>query len=107
MADQRLFSECADLGELGIFFDLNAPSLIISEVPVEGVELVRSDKINVFFDERYREHVAAYIQMHTPVGVARLILNVDSRNDLHCRSGFRKELYKRLHGIKKPCIFST
>src|SRR6266508_5207740 len=50
-SDHGLASKCTHLGEKWILLDFDSPSLIVGEVPVKRVELVRSEKVDVAFDE--------------------------------------------------------
>ena len=47
--------------------------LVISQVPMEGIQVMESDNVNVFLDEISREEMAAYVEMHSPVAVFRLV----------------------------------
>src|SRR3546814_5944743 len=48
----------ADLGELRVLLDLEAPALVLGEVPVEGVQLEDRHDVDVLLDELDREEVA-------------------------------------------------
>ena len=40
---------------------------------MEGIQVMESNNINVFLDEISREEMAAYVEMHSPVAVFRLV----------------------------------
>src|SRR6478609_2841587 len=56
----------------GIFFDLDAPSLVFGQVPVKIIHLMQGEVVNVLFDKTYREEMTSYIQVHAPVGKTRV-----------------------------------
>ena len=63
----------ANFGQLRVFFNFDTPSLVISQVPMEGIQVMESNNINVFLDEISREEMTAYVEMHSPVAVFRLV----------------------------------
>ena len=76
VADDRTLALRTYFGQFRVFLDFNAPSLVIGQMPVEGVHVVQGQQINVFFDELNGEEVAAYVEVHTTVSEARFILNL-------------------------------
>ena len=40
---------------------------------MEGIQVMESNNINVFLDEISREEMTAYVEMHSPVAVFRLV----------------------------------
>ncbi len=46
--------------------------LIVGQVPVEGVEFVMGQQVDVFPDERHRKQMTADIELHPPVRKARI-----------------------------------
>src|ERR1039458_7863296 len=98
----------ANLGELGIFFNLAAPALIVNQVPVKGVELVKRHQIQNLFDFRLGEKMAAHVQHEAPPGEARLVLDLGAWN-LPVHTGHaiggenfrRQQLQQRLRAVKQ------
>ena len=52
-----------DLCKLGILLALNAPALVVSQVPVEGIEFVHSQEINELFDRGLGKNVPGHVIM--------------------------------------------
>ena len=69
-----------DLSKAGILLDLNTPALVLSEVPMELIDLEHGDDIDVLLHLVYREEVAAYIDHHTAILESRLIRNTNGRD---------------------------
>ena len=46
MTDQSLLTPCTDFGETRIFFDLDSPSLVIGEMPVERIHFVQREEVD-------------------------------------------------------------
>ncbi len=63
-------------GELRIFFDFYAPTLVIAKVPVEGIHLVSSHYINHALHFVHCEEVARYVEHKTAIVKARLVGDV-------------------------------
>ncbi len=66
--------------EFGIFFDLDAPALVFGEVPVEAVELVHGQQVDVALDELHRKKMPPYIQVHAAVRKSRRVLDKHGRH---------------------------
>ena len=62
VAYERLFARAAFDGQLGVALDLDAPALIVSQVPVEAVELVCGQDIYIALDLLDRKEMAAYVE---------------------------------------------
>ena len=50
-----------------IFLDLDAPSLVVCQVPVEAVHIVQGKNIDELLDRIYREEVPGNIEVHTAI----------------------------------------
>ena len=61
--------------QLRILLHLEAPALVVSDVPVELVHAVQGNQVDVFLDKLHGIEVARAVQMHAAVGKARLVLN--------------------------------
>ena len=68
----------ADLREQRIFFDFNAPTRIVRQMPVKKVELVHSHKIKIALHIVHAPKVAAGIQHHAAPTEARRIFDFDT-----------------------------
>src|SRR5438046_1319293 len=75
----RILAERADGGELRVLLDLDAPALVLGEMPVEDVELVQREEIDVLEDEFLRHEMAAHVEMAPAPGEARPILDLKRR----------------------------
>ena len=57
----------ADGGELGIAFDLDAPALIVGQVPVKHVHVVQRQQVDEFLDEVHPPEVSRAVQVHAAI----------------------------------------
>ena len=87
LADDRLTAAGADRGELRIALELEPPALVVGQVPMEGVELVAAEEVDVPLDERDVEEVPADVEVHASVGKSRRVADLDPRAP--CRPGRR------------------
>ena len=62
-SDHRALANGTDGGEFGILLDLDAPALVVGEMPVEGVHVVESKHVDVGLDAVDGEEVAAYVEV--------------------------------------------
>ena len=90
------------LGEPGILLDFQSPSLVLSEMPVEGIHVVQCHKVDALFDKRQREIVTAAVKHETAIAETGLVGD-GSRRQLHllyafCHYGQR--FAKRLYAIE-------
>src|SRR5439155_13798283 len=65
---------------LRVLLDLDAPALVLGEMPVEDVELVEREEIEVFENELLRHEVAADIEMAPAPTEARTVFDLDGRD---------------------------
>ena len=61
----------AHLGQLRVLLDLDAPALVLGEVPVEDVELVQRHQVQVLEQELLGHEVAAHVEVAAAPGEAR------------------------------------
>src|ERR1700730_8510419 len=61
-ANQGAVSPCAYFSKFWIFFYFNSPSRIVGQMPMKIIHLVKGEIIDVFFNERNGEEMAANIQ---------------------------------------------
>ena len=64
-----------DFGQFRIFFNLDTPSLVFGEVPVEVVDVVHGQDVDDFFQVVYREIVTAYIDHETAEIISREVFD--------------------------------
>ena len=64
------------LGELGVFFDFDAPAFVIGEVPVEGVHFVVGEEVDIAEDFGLGEEVAGAVEVHAAPGEAGGVFDV-------------------------------
>ena len=65
----------ADFRELGILLDLDPPALVFGEVPVQRVQLMGGQQVDVVFDELLAEEVPAFVQQQAAPGEPRLVFD--------------------------------
>src|SRR5687767_15416028 len=99
VADDRLLAPRADLGELRVLLDLEAPALVLREVPVKGVQLEDRHDVDVLLDELDREEVSADIEVQAAVAEPRGILDPHARH-----AAGRRELAQRLTRVVETAI---
>src|SRR5204863_10177310 len=80
----RVLAERADAGELRVLLDLDPPALVLREVPVEDVELVEREKIEVLEDELLRQEVPADVEMAPAPAETRPVLDLERRDLPRC-----------------------
>ena len=61
-------------------FHLDAPGLVIREMPVEVVHLVQRQIVDIAFDVFHREEMPHHVQVHPPVGEARVVVYLRCRD---------------------------
>ena len=95
-------------GQLGIFFNFNAPAVVIHQVPVEGIQLVHRHGVQQLFDLGLVEKVAADIQHESAPWEARLVgdihagqLPVHAVDTLRGIDFRRQQLQQSLHAVKE------
>ena len=68
VADERLPAHRSHARQLGVFFDLDTPALIVGQVPVELVELVHGEDVDILLDLVHRPEMTAGIEHAPAVG---------------------------------------
>ena len=79
-ADHRLLADRTLFGEQRIALDLDAPALILSQVPMETVDFVDGHQVDVTFEVFRAEEVAADVEVHAPVGETGRVLDPGERH---------------------------
>src|SRR3989475_2843484 len=64
--DERLTAPRAHLGETRVLLDLEAPPLVVGQVPVEAVELMERREIEVLLHELLRHEVTGHVEVDAP-----------------------------------------
>src|SRR6185437_9317924 len=80
MADDGSAAPRAHLRQSWIFLYLDAPALVIGQMPVEVVHFMEGDKVDIAFDEVHREEVAADVEMETAVSEPGIVEYADGRD---------------------------
>ena len=98
----------ADLGQFRVFLDLDTPTLVVGQVPMQTVDLEERQDVDILLYVFDRHEMAARIQHDAPITKARLILDSDRRggpSDIryHGRAfDFRRQqLQERLHTVEQ------
>ena len=76
----------ANLGEFWERFYLNSPALVVSQMPMKGVEFVARKMVNVAFNFFFLKEMAAAIKHQTPPAEAGIIGDFSRRNRPICRN---------------------
>ena len=76
-AHDRLTSPCTHRGELRVPRDLDAPPLVVGEMPVEAIQLMQREKVDVLLHELLGHEMARDIEVGAAPGKPRRILDVD------------------------------
>ena len=62
--DDRLPAPGAHLGEPRVLLDLEAPPLVVGQVPVEAVELMQRRELDVLLHELFGHEVPSHVEVH-------------------------------------------
>ena len=90
-----------NLCQFRVFLDLDTPTLVFRQVPMEIIDIVHSQHINDFLQIIYREKVASDIYHKPAVSETRIILNRSCRNSSQRLSVcYRKRLVNCLDTIE-------
>src|SRR6185436_18558633 len=73
----------ADAREARVFADLDAPALVVGQVPVEGVEFVPGHPVECRFDELDGLEVAGRVEHQAAPGVGRGVVDGLCRDACH------------------------
>ena len=76
--DHRLGAPGADLGQARVAFDFDAPALVVGQVPVEDVQLVQRQQVDVALDKFHGHEMAAHVQHAAAPAEARPIFDLDA-----------------------------
>ena len=63
----------ADLGQLGITLNLHTPALVFGQMPVEGVDVVQGQHVDILLNKRYTEVVAGTVEHRTAIAKAWIV----------------------------------
>ena len=105
---QRTAANGTDLGQARIFGNLNAPALVVGEMPVEAVEFVDGCHVNEFLHLFFCEEMARHVEHETAVAKGGAVLDGQTGNGpfgpaLAHRSidGHGQELAQRLECVEE------
>ena len=87
--------------ELGVALELDAPALVVGEVPVKHVHLVQCQPVDVFLDIGHREEVAHHVEQHAAVAEAGSVVDAPGRNVGDEASPGGQQLQERLHAVEE------
>ena len=90
-----------------IFLDFNSPSGSIRQVPVETVQLITGQRINLFLDKFFCIEMTWHIQVHASIRKARSIFYRHFRKPIRTTSALTRQLHNRLKSIKQPRSWSS
>ena len=99
--DLRLVALAADLGEQRILLDLNAPALIVGQMPMQHVELVQTHEVEDLFDLLFAEEVARLVDLEPSPLKARTVLDARARDG---RLAALFELRERRHAQRLHAV---
>ena len=89
---------CGDVGKDGVFLDLDAPAGAVGQVPVEAVEFVAGQEVQLPLDELLVAEVARDVEHEAPVAEARSVLDHNGRNPAAAAFG---QLAQRLKSVEE------
>src|SRR2546430_12279468 len=76
----RVLAPGAHLGEPRVLLDLDAPTLVLGEVPMEDVELVQREEVKMLEHELLRHEVTTDVEVTPAPAEARTIFDLDARD---------------------------
>ena len=105
MADHGFLTFRSDLCQFRIFLDLDAPSLVVCQMPVETVHVVQGKNIDELLDRIYREEVPGNIEVHTTIWETWVVVDTGGRKfDVHSFGHGGDRLTQGLHAIEMPAL---
>ena len=99
-------------GQLGMRADREAEALVVGQVPVEDVEPVEREEVDVALDEILVEEMPGDVEVHRAVAIRGSVLDVEARERGNADVGRgrrerdrsrARELRERLGRIEQPC----
>ena len=87
----------AFFGEFGVAFQLYSPALIVGEVPVENVQLMERNPVDILLHKRHREKVTRHVEVHTTIAKPWIIGNLHQRQLGNVASACGEHLNERGH----------
>ena len=112
MTNDRLLPPRTDLLQLGVFFDLDPPTLVVCEMKMKMVDLVKCQQIDILFQHLDRLKMSRNIQHETPVFKPWFVCDFNARDNpftVDLSLTFHrtwKQLPQRLKGIKQSGLRS-
>ena len=98
LADHSAVSPRTYFSKLRILLDFDSPTLVLSKMPVESVQLIGSHYIQITLHLIHIEEMAGNIEMHTSIGKTRLILDGNARkHPIRTTCGSLSEICGREH----------
>src|SRR5664280_17557 len=99
MTHESLFTERSNLYKPGIFLYFYPPSLVISQVPVQGVHFIKGYHVDISLYIFGREEMTAHVKMHSPVGKPWSIFYFACRNGKPESFDHKRFLYISRHKL--------
>ena len=98
-----LLAVATHLDKFGVFLDFDSPTLVVGEVPVEGVEVMKCHHVDKCFHLIDCIEVARHIEVCSAIAETRCIV-YHTGGHLHARHiGCRERLAKCLHSVEHTC----
>ena len=108
LADHSGLADAAHGGQLRIALDLDAPALIVGQVPVQRIELVYGHHVDIPLHFVHREEVARHVEVHAPVCEPRRVGDLHAGHlprrigrRLRAVNRRRQQLFETLQGIEE------
>ena len=95
------------LGKARVFVNLNAPALIVGQMPMEHVEFKKRNCLDILFHDFDREKVSDGVEHISAVRKTRLVVDFATRNLRRFRLFVKRrkdQLFQRLRAVKKPAF---
>ena len=101
-----------DLGQLRVLLNLDAPALVIRQVPVQAVDFEQRQDVDVSLHILHGHEMAARVEHDAAIAEARFVFDAHGGcrpcDTLHGRGTFnlgRQQLHERLHTVEKSLRF--
>jgi len=104
-ADDCLPALCPYPGQFRIFLDLDTPSLVVRQMPMETVHVVQGKNVDKLLDRVGREEMAGNIEVHAAIRETRIVVDADSRKfDGHTFGHGGERFAQGLHAIENAGV---
>ena len=115
MAYESFLSDGSYFRELWIFLDFDSPSLVIGDMPVEGVQLVHLHDVKISLDHVHVEEMTHNVHVHSAVSETRGVIDLAAwerpvklrgfrLSEDFCRKHLLDRLYRVIESSQRRCF---